>query len=288
MIPSGMDIVFIDETFDINQTKNYHISIQAGLNGYSFSVLDTIRNKYILLKHFPFTKGLTMPLLEDKVAEINSNDEFLSREYRTVFFSFQSPRYTIIPGPLFKKDSLKTYFEFNHIIDDLDEIHYNGFKNIDAFNLFAIPSGLCRLMYKAFVNVRFFHQATSLVEYGLMHHGGKNHDKIVMVNLHGNYIDIVVVQGDKLLFCNTFPWKTEQDLIYFILYVYEQLKLSGEHTPVVISGELQKKSTTYDLLKLYLKRINFERRDDHFIYSYTFNEIDVHWFTNLFNLRMCV
>jgi hypothetical protein len=38
-----MDIVFIDETFDINQTKNYHISIQAGLNGYSFSVLDPVQ-----------------------------------------------------------------------------------------------------------------------------------------------------------------------------------------------------------------------------------------------------
>ncbi len=62
-----MDIVFIDETFDINQTKNYNISIQAGLNGYSFSVIDPVRNKYILLKHIAFKGEMTTRLLEEKI-----------------------------------------------------------------------------------------------------------------------------------------------------------------------------------------------------------------------------
>jgi hypothetical protein len=286
--PSGMDIVLIDETFDLNQTKNYHISIQAGLNGYSFSILDPQRNKYILLKHIPFLQEISLSELEEKVSDIQGNDEFLTREYKSVYFSYQSPRYTLIPGPLFNKDNLRTFFEFNHVLEDLDEIHYNGFKNIDAYNLFVIPAELSRLAYRSFVDVRFFHQSTPLIEHGLMSHGGKSSRKTVVVNIYGNNVDIVVIQGDNLLLCNTFPWKDEKDLVYFILYVYEQLKLDGTETPLYLSGEISKSSPLNELLKSYIRKIGFEKRNDHFIYSYTFNEMDYHRFINLFNLKLCV
>jgi hypothetical protein len=288
IIIPGMDSVFIDETFDLNQTNNYHISIQAGLNGYSFSVLDPLRNKYILLKHFIFPEGMTLQLLEDKMGEIHGNDEFLSREYKTSLFSYLTPKYTFIPGPLFQEDNLSAYFKFNQLLEESDEIHYNKLRNIDAYNIFIIPSGLTGAVRRTFKNARFFHQVTPFVEFGLLQHGGKNIKMAAMINLYGKYADMIVVRGEKLLLCNTFPWKNDQDLIYFILYVYEQLKLDGEEIPLIISGEFSKKSATYDLLKGYIKKIGFEKRNEHFSYSYTFNDIDQHWFTNLFNLRLCV
>ena len=283
-----MDIVFIDETFDLNQTKSYHISIQAGLNGYTFSVLDPARSKYILLRHFAFRGTMTPSLLEDKIIEIQNNDEFLTREYKSVLFSYQSPKYTLIPGPLFKKDNLKTYFEFNHYLEDLDEIHYNRLKGTDAYNIFAIPAELSGIVQRSFGNVNFFNHTTPLVENGLVNHGGRSSQKVAIANIYGNYTDIAVIQGDKLLLCNTFPWKNEEDLVYFILYIYEELKLNGEETPLVISGEMLKNSTVYDMLRSYIRKTGFERRNTRFNYSYTFNDVDIHWFTNLFNLRLCV
>jgi hypothetical protein len=286
--PSGMDIVLIDETFDLNQTKNYHLSIQAGLNGYSFSVLDPLRNKYILLKLIPFSREIDIPMFEEKVSDIQGNDEFLNREYNSVYFSFQSPRYTLIPGPLFDKDNLRTYFEFNHVLEETDEIHYNGFKGIDAFNLFVIPSGIAELAGRSFGDVRFFHQTTSLIEHGLISHGGKSPRKTAMVNIYANNIDVIVIQGENLLLCNTFPWKEEKDLVYFILYVYEQLKLEGTETPLYLAGEISRQSHVFEMLKSYIRKITFEKRNEHFVYSYTFNEIDHHRFINLFNLKLCV
>lgn len=286
--PSGMDLVLIDETFDINQTKNYHISIQAGLNGYSFSVLDPLRNKYILLKHIPFTGEMTNELLEEKVNEIQGNDEFLTRKYYSAFFSWQSPRYTLIPGPLFNKKNLRTYFEFNHVLEELDEIHYNGYKGIDAYSLFAIPSELSNIVFRSFGNARFFHQTTPLIEHGLISHGGKSSLKTVLVNIYGNNTDIVVIQGENLILCNTFPWKEEKDIVYFVLYVYEQLKLDGTETPLYFAGEISRRSPVYEMLKSYISKVGFEKPNDQFTYSYTFNDIDHHWFINLFNLKMCV
>ncbi len=283
-----MDIVFIDETFDLNQTKNYHISIQAGLNGYSFSVLDPFRNKYILLKHIAFREDLTPLLLEEKIADIQDNDEFLTCEYKSVLFSYQSPKYTLIPGPLFNSDKLRTYFEFNHYLDDLDEIHYNMLRSTDACNIFVVPAELSGIVSRSFGNVNFFHQVTPMVENGLVNRGGKSPQKVALVNIYGNYADVLVIEGERLLLCNTFPWKNDDDLVYFILYVYEQLKLKGSETPLIISGEMQKNSKVYQMLKSYIRNTGFEKRNDYFIYSYTFNDVESHRFINLFNLRLCV
>jgi hypothetical protein len=283
-----MDLVLIDETFDINQTSNYHISIQAGLSGYSFSILDPLRNKYILLKHIPFKGDVTYELLEEKMNDIQMNDEFLTRNYYSVFFSWQSPRYTLIPGPLFKRDNLRTYFEFNHVLDDLDEIHYNGFRGIDAYNLFAIPSELSNMVFRSYGNVRFFHQITPMIEHGLISHGVKGMQKAVMVYVYGNNIDIVVIHGEVINLCNTFPWKDQNDIVYFILYVYEQLKLDGTNIPLYLTGEIPRKSPLCEILKSYIAMVRFEKPSDNFTYSYTFNDIDQHRFINLFNLKLCV
>jgi len=283
-----MDIVFIDETFDINQTKNYNISIQAGLNGYSFSVIDPVRNKYILLKHIAFKGEMTTRLLEEKIEELQKSDEFLARDYKNVLFSYQSPKYTLIPGPLFNKDNLRTYFEFNHHLDDLDEIHFNRFKSTDAYNIFIIPAEISGIIHRSFGNVNYFNQATPLAEAGMVKHGGKSSHRVAVANIYGNFMDIAVIQGEKLLLCNTFPWKSDEDLVYFILYVYEQLKLDGEDTPLFISGEMKKNSGIYDILRSYIRKTKFEKRNDQFVYSYTLNDVDAHWFVNLFNLQMCV
>ncbi len=283
-----MDALLIDETFDINQTRDYSISIQAGLNGYAFSVLDPLRNKYILLKHIAFDSGLTPRDIEEKITGIHDSDEFLVREYKEVLFSYQGSRYTLIPGPLFRKDNLRTYFEFNHHLEELDEINYNKLNGTDAYNVFVVPSEISALLHRSYGNVKYFHQVTPLIENGLVTHGGKGSKTTVMANIYGKSVDVAVIQGEKLLLCNTFPWKNDADLVYFILYVYEQLKLNGEETPLVISGEMKKNSETCGMLRSYIRNTGFEKRNSKFIYSYTFNDVDAHWFVNLFNLKLCV
>ena len=41
-----------DETLDINSTENYELSVQVSPDGFPFCLLDTIRNKYVLLRSF--------------------------------------------------------------------------------------------------------------------------------------------------------------------------------------------------------------------------------------------
>ena len=41
-----------DETLDINSTENYELSVQVSPEGLSFCILDSIRNKFVLIRSF--------------------------------------------------------------------------------------------------------------------------------------------------------------------------------------------------------------------------------------------
>ena len=56
MVP---DLSIVDETFDANISSSYFLSIQASLDGFSFSILDPIRNKYIQFGSYTFQEHIT-------------------------------------------------------------------------------------------------------------------------------------------------------------------------------------------------------------------------------------
>ncbi len=41
-----------DETLDINSTENYELSVQVSTDNLSFCILDTLRNKFVLLRSY--------------------------------------------------------------------------------------------------------------------------------------------------------------------------------------------------------------------------------------------
>ncbi|MCJ7446075.1 MAG: DUF3822 family protein [Bacteroidales bacterium] len=88
-----------DETLDINSTDNYELSVQLSPDGFHFCILDAIRNKYILLRSSePDDNKYFTP---DKINDIISKDDFLTRRYKKVNIVLPSPKFTLVPAPLF-------------------------------------------------------------------------------------------------------------------------------------------------------------------------------------------
>lgn len=283
----GMDLTLIDETFDLSITENYHISIQVSLNGYSFSILDKRRNKYILLRNQSFSQQPAQGELAGRLDEVLQEDEFLSHIFGSVSFVYLAERYTIVPESLFDTENLKAYFSFNHELFETDKLYYNNVKPAGAVIIFAVPGELTEKLTGWNSKVKFYSHITPLVDHLVTDYGGKDDKHKVMVNLHSGFTDVAVLKGNSLKLCNSFGCKNEKDFIYFVLYVFEQLKLNQDDTPVLISGDIQRNSPHYEMLKKHIRKISFEKYSNHFNYSYKFLEVEAHRFSNLLNLNMC-
>ena len=279
------DIRFLDETLDISKTQSYHLSIQAGLDGISFVIFDPSRYKYIALKNYGFGEEIPEYKYPDYLQDLFTKDEFLQKEYLSIYCIWNNSRTTLLPAVLFEKEKLRQYFEFNQVLNDLDELHYNHIKNLDAHLIFPVHHEIANIFVRQYPTLKFFNQATPFIEYTLNHNPGSSDS--AHLNINNNFFDILVIRNNSLILHNTFNFRYEQDLTYFIMNVYDKVFLDPASIPVFISGTVEKNSSLINSIRKFIKTVNFCEQDNRFLYTHAFNKIPDHFFINLFNLYLC-
>jgi len=279
------NFAFIDETLDINLTQSYFLSIQVNLDGLSFCILDPVREKYIAFSNINFQKDLAIDDFYNALEKYLQKDELLSQNYKHTKLIWLSSKNTLIPNSYFKKENLKKYFEFNQKLDDLDEIHFNELKYIDAYSIFTIPNQIANIFIKQFPKICFYNQQAPFIENNLLKYHSES--KKVFANINSNFIDLSIIEKGKLLLYNNFAYKTEADIIYFVLYVFDQFKLNTQETELILSGFIHKESKLYSKLSEFISHIKFDKPTEDFAFSYTFKKIPQQSFINLFNLHLC-
>ncbi len=278
---------YIDETFDIDLSTNYKLSIQLCLNGFSFSVFDIARKKFIYLEHINISGLDSCDMLLPELEKIINNNDYLNLEYKQVKAIAHTKKSTLVPSELFDVKIAETFFSFNHTKNPESIIFHNIIVNNDSFLISEANSKIIELLKEKFNDIKIYHQATPFIESNLSNYKNKLSSPKVFVNKFKNYVDIIVLENNKLLLHNTFDYKTSEDFVFNVMYVFEQLKLNSIEVELLISGETDKKAEEIKLLKKYIKTVNFINPSKEFTYSYTFKQIPLHTYTNLFNLQAC-
>lgn len=276
---------FVDETLDINLTHSYYLSIQAGLDGLSFCILDPVRNKYIALTHQNFQSN---QLFEDYLKDIESfldKNELLCNQYKKTKLIWLSRKNTLVPDEFFDQSKLKPLLEINHELDDLDEIHFERLKYNNIVSVYVIPNLIANLFLKKYQNLKFYNQQIPFIDHIIL----KHHSEQIktFVNIQKEFFELAVTKNGQVIIYNNFKFTTATEVVYFVLYTLEQKNIDHKSSELIVSGLLNKKSEIYKELRRFIQSVKFEHLPDDFTYSYTFNEISHHTFTNLFNLNHC-
>ena len=279
------DIDLIDKSLDKENTRNYHLSIQADLNGFSFCILDIAKKIYLGLRHYQLKDVYHTENYVDKLTEIFKEDNLLNKQFKSSSFVYLTQKSTLIPESFFDKSNLKAYFEFNQSLNELDEINYNFIAEINAYNIFTVPNYIVNEVVNRLKNVNLFHQATPFIK-SIFKKDIKTESECVYVNMNNKFIDIGVAVENRLLLYNTFQFQKETDLLYFVLYIYNQLNLDTRKSRLFISGEQSDKTQYYNELKKYITAVKYLEPVD-FLFSGVLEKYEKYKFLNLFNLVSC-
>ena len=268
-----------DETLDINSTDNYELSVQLSPDGLSFCLLDTIRNKFVLLRTFEPEENKYFNT--DKVNELLEKDDFLSRQYKKVNIIMPSPKFTLIPTPLFDPGKKDEYFSFNHIKEESDIIISNKVTDPDVYIVFSVHKPFNDLIYSFFPGVHPHHHLKPLFNH--MSHSMKSvTGNYIHINVEREFFNLIIFNNNSLKFCNTFIYRNISDILYFVLNVFKNLNIKQEET-IHFSGLTEKYDDLYSNFSLYVRNIRFSEPSGNFSFSYVFNDINLHQFLNLFN-----
>ena len=272
-----------DETLDINSTECYELTLQVSYDYLSFSVLDTLRNKYVMLRSYEPEEGGSFDSF--KIGDLLSMDDFLIRRFRKINVITPSDKSTLVPAPLYDESKMEDFFLLNHPHTNGQTLLVNQIREPDAFILFTIPADLNEILRSSFPLSGPFHQLKPLLNFfsATRRNTGTNP---VNVHLEKGFLSISVFDKDNLKFCNTFDYQTGSDIRYYILYVFKRLGLSQDEN-LFFSGRISRYDDIIYGLSDYLRNIKFAEPSGNFTLSYVFNETEVHKFLNLFIASGC-
>ena len=272
-----------DETLDINSTENYELSVQASPDGFSFCLLDTIRNKFVLIRSFEPEENKYFNA--EKINEILSKDDFLTRRYRKVHAVMPSAKFTIVPAPLFDPGKKDEYFTFNHLPNDGNIIISNRLNDPDAFVVFSVSQPLVELLASFHPGVLPYHQVKPLLNH-ISHSRKSVNGNYIHIHVEREFFNLIIFDHNLMKFCNSFKYRNITDILYFTLNVFRNLDIKQEET-IHLSGLTEKYDDLSSNLSLYIRNVKFAEPAGNFTFSYVFNDTALHRFLNLFSAVNC-
>jgi hypothetical protein len=272
-----------DETLDINSTGNYVLSIQVSPENLSYCLLDTLRNKYILLRSFNSVDNKYFT--GESLSEIISKDDFLVKQYNRINIVLASSRFTLIPAPLYDPAKKEEYFSLNHTKDENNAILSNKLPEPDAFIVFAASKHIYEKSGLFFPSANLMHHIKPMLHH-LSHTAKSYHGHYIHLHIENEFFNLFVFEGGLLKFGNSFNYRNVSDILYYVLNTYKSMNISNEE-PVNFSGTTEKYDDIYSGFAMYLRNIRFTAPAGNFTFSYVFNDIELHRYLNLFNAVNC-
>jgi len=281
-----------DDLYEAEQLGAYDLYLQAGPRVFRLCVTDPRKNRCLLLEDYTLENVSSTAQQIALLENIYEDHHVLKAGFwRSIRLAVKSSDFSLVPVSLFDKAYAKDYLALSskRIGTKGTEIFYTRQSSTDAINIFAADQALTDWFRKQYPgkDLRVVHHTTSLIEGILNINTTNNIEPSVSLLVEEKQMTVIVRQGRQLLFCNSFYYSTPEDLLYFVLFVFDQLKLNQETTQVSLLGDIAPDAAAFARLRQYIRRVNFGRKPSSMYFGYLFDEIPEHRYFDLYSMHLC-
>lgn len=244
------DLKIISEKYNLQEAKNYRMSIQLNPDG--FSVLITSES------------GTPLKLIHRNTAEYSKvidalkNDDDLRElpvlDFKETVIVLVNTLGTLVPVEFNNEKYRKLLFSIDHPIPDDPELRVSP----DTFYGYNLIFSLTEPQKEI---VRFFKNSPRLVHISqpfLELLAEKiSLDTVMFLYSTGNTLFLTVVRENTLLFHNMISIADGNDLVYHAMNCYRNIFNDQETLKVIYTGDLEKGSEPIEILGRYLGDVEF-------------------------------
>lgn len=270
----------IEPTFNDQATEDYLLSLLAG--GDSFSYLITHADTRQVLGLRTYMRSSADKTLLQFLKRVLPQDALLKKTFRAVRLAWHSAKYTLIPALLWEEQHAETYLKTAVRVHSGEQcLHHSIAIEPSLKTVFAAESSPLNLLRQQFIDCTVSHSLSGMLLF-LMQKLSSQDELTAVAHLYADTWTITILHKNKLLYHNTFKYKSASDCLYYTLAVYKYLNLNPQKNTLYLSGDLVADSEIYQLLHKYIQHISFIERPDNYVYSESFtSKIASHFYLEL-------
>lgn len=243
--------------------KNYQkLILQVSLNGLSFAVLDVLSKKVQQIQTITFSNFNKNTRVEDLFETVFENHSVLSQKYDSIEVIHSNNLSTFVPDALFDEEFLGSYLQYNTKVFESDFFTFDSLIPFQMHCVYIPYVNMNNYFIDKFGSFDYKHASGVLVA-KILSLSKNNEDKKMAVHVADRHFEIVIYQNQKLLFYNSFEYKTAEDFLYYILFTAEQLQLNPENFILEFLGKISENDATYLLTFQYVRNVCFLQVTNH-------------------------
>ena len=148
---------------------------------------------------------------------------------------FYSEDNLLVPTSFYDQNGKQALLQFCTDISQSSFIETNEIVATEMMNLFSIPEELHALKNRILPYATQYHVSTSfiLAAHQLSH---QSFHPIILIEIYQEAIFLIIADGGKVLFSNYFKSITQEDMLYWIVRLVEQLELDGSKMTLYVNG----------------------------------------------------
>lgn len=282
---NNLNIVKKDKTFDVTHSDLYQLIVMIGKSYLQIAVYNSFKENFIAFNQYCIKNSLGKQTYFEQLNNIIANEELLTLKYKHTQIILLSQSAVLVPIPFYNENEQRTYLEFSQVISADDIVMSDKLQSAGSFNIFNVQPEIMNAVTK--IHGQVHHHSSVLIESLLLLNKHDLSPMQIHINVHSGFFDMVVIKDRKLIFYNSFAYSSAEDFIYFVLFVFEQLKISPDQSIVNISGEIEKNSAVYDILFKYIRNIAFAQPIPQISNSYILQDMPSYMYQYLFNAILC-
>lgn len=222
------------------------------------------------------------PALQDIFLE----DKTLKLPFQKTKVGLINNKSTLVPNKLFQASELNTYLQNQISSVESDQVFVDEVPSVDAKNIYAFDQEVFYLIKGYLPKADFYHNYTSVL-HSLVANAETDSATKLFVNVKGDHIQLTLLDGQDLIFSNSFPYQTEHDFIYHVMLAFDQFKLSVASVPVFVAGQITDDSKIYRILYRYINHVQYIDPPFSINFGKETSGIPSHFYYDLFSLEAC-
>lgn len=239
----------------LQNISNKRLSVQIALTGLSFLVRNNDRTEVLLFSEKSFDTTRTPEELLLELDTLFAEHLSFDTNFESVSVVYANSEYTIVPASLFDETKASDYLKFNSKILSNDFIAWDSLDARDMKVVYVPYVNINNYLFEKFGSFDYFHSTTLLLK--TLKSPTFDKQTLVQVLVRDGVFDLIVQKGGKLVLCNSYPFKTPEDFIYYILFAFEQLKLNPDEVKVEFMGAISENDDHFAIAHTYIRNLSF-------------------------------
>jgi len=247
-----------------------------------FCEFQTEQNKPLFLCNYPIENVINASLNEHLISAIK-HFQISKKTYMHVYVNYFNQQFTLCPTSFYDPGNNRSLLEFNTAAVS-DKIICTDDINTDVKLIYAVDESLKSTLDLIFPNHQLKHTLTVLAK--LMLRAEELIKENITLQIHSNYIEVIVKQEQKLVLANQFTITTNEDILYYVLFIIEQYQLNPLTANLTIVGNVESTSELVTSLKKYIKNVRLALGNKTIIWA-SINGMPQHFNYTLLNRLFC-